>query len=124
MTKTPKTTLKRSRPKKKRTHLPSLSQVQRDVFQMRMEADSRIPRDVVNAVMASFNAAANKDAETPRVVIDSLTHEEKALIVPFEAGYGAIFSSVGAKGRAALMADSELDSLIEREANDDENAGR
>lgn len=118
MTKTPKTTLKRSRPKKKRTHLPSLSQVQRDVFQMRMEADSRIPRDVREAVMASFNAAANKDAETPRVVIDSLTHEEKALIVPFEAGYSAIFGGVGARGSARMLADYELDRLISEEAGE------
>lgn len=118
MTKTPKTTLKRSRPKKKRTHLPSLSQVQRDVFQMRMEADSRIPRDVVNAVMASFNAAANKDAETPRVVIDSLSPEEKALIVPFEAGYGVILGRTATQGQIALMqmTDEQWNALIDDDA--------
>ena len=119
----PKTTLKRSR-KKTRSHLPALSQVQRDMLRMQMEADVRIPRPVSNAIMASINAAANPDSETVDVVIASLSPEEKALIVPFEAGYSAIFSGVGAKGRNALMMDAELDSLIEQEANDDENASR
>jgi hypothetical protein len=65
----PKTTLKRSR--HKRSHLPSLSQVQRDMLELQMQSDKRIPNYVNQAVMASFNAAANRDAETPEVEITS-----------------------------------------------------
>lgn len=115
--KTPKrnTTLKRSR---KRSHLPALSPAARTIINERLNA---IPlmQSTRDTVMASLNAAANKDAETPRVVIDSLSHEEKALIVPFEAGYSAIFDVAGARGRNALMMDMELDSMIARE-NDEE----
>lgn len=83
-----------------------------------MEADNRIPAVVAEAVMASMNAAANQDAETPRVVIDSLQQEERALIVPFEASYSAIFGGVGARGSARMLADYELDRLIAEDIDD------
>lgn len=113
----PNTRLKRSR--KGRSHLPSLSQVQRDMLRMQMQADARIPPIVANSVMASINAAANPDSEKVDVVIASLPADEKALIVPYQQSYSAIFSGVGARGSARLLSDFELDRLIEEEADNE-----
>jgi hypothetical protein len=113
----PKTTLKRSRPK--RSHLPSLSKIQRDLLALEMQADKRIPNYVNQAVMASFNAAANRDAETPEVVIQTLDKEDRDNVLLSMQGYAQTFNGIAARGRNKLMMDLELDSLIEQEANDD-----
>lgn len=112
-----KTTLRRSR--QKRSHLPSLSQLTRDLLALQMQADARIPAYVNQAVMASFNAAANKDAETPEVVIQSLERDERDNVMLFMQGYAQTFNGVAARGRNKLMLDSELDEMIARE-NDEE----
>ena len=111
------TALRRSR-KKARSHLPSLSQVQRDMLQMTMQSDPRLTTAIVQNVMASFNAAANPQAETPRVVIDSLPQEERALIVPYEASYGQILGRTAIQGQNALMqmTDEQWNSLIDDDA--------
>ena len=113
-----KTSLKRSRPRKARSHLPSLSQLTRDMLRLQMEADSRIPANVGAAIMQSFNAAANKGAESPDVVIETLDAPEKQIVKDAMQGYEQTLGNVGARGRMRLMMDSELDSLIEQEAND------
>jgi hypothetical protein len=115
----PNTRLKRSRPKKARKHLPALSQLTRDMLALQMQADSRIPANVSAAIMASMNAAANKDAETPAVVIASLEREEQAIVRESMPAYQQILSNVGARGSSRMLLDFELDSLIEQEANDD-----
>jgi hypothetical protein len=113
----PKTTLKRSRPK--RSHLPSLSKIQRDLLALEMQADARIPNYVNQAVMASFNAAANRDSETPEVVIQTLDEPEKQIALLSMQGYAQTFNGIAARGRNKLMMDSELDTLIQQEADDD-----
>jgi hypothetical protein len=115
----PNTRLKRSRPKKARKHLPALSQLTRDMLALQMQADSRIPANVSAAIMASMNAAANKDAETPAVVIASLEREERENVQSAMQGYQQILSAPGMRGRSRLMLDVELDELISQEANDD-----
>jgi hypothetical protein len=99
----PNTSLKRSRPKKARKHLPSLSQLTRDMLAMQMLADSRIPARVSEAVMQSFNAAANPNAETPETVIETLDPMEKALVKNAISDYQQVFGNVGMKGRMGLM---------------------
>lgn len=116
--KTPKSNTRLKRSRKGRSHLPSLSQVQRDMLRMQMEADARIPRNVSEAIMASMNAAANPDAEKIDVVIASLSQEEKALIVPFQAGYSAILGSMATRGQVGLMqiTDGQWNALIDDDA--------
>lgn len=104
--------------KKPRAHLPALSSASLAIFRAQLDAMPQVSRAAKEAVMQSMTVAANKDAETPRVVIDSLPQDERALIVPFEAGYSAIFNGVGARGRNALMMDLELDEMIEAEQDD------
>lgn len=117
--KTPKrnTTLRRSRPKKKRSHLPSLSQVQRDMLSMQMQADARIPATVSAAIMASMNAAANKDAETPDVVIRSLEEGERRAVTENLPIYSAILSAPANRGKQKLLAmtDAEWDALLDED---------
>jgi hypothetical protein len=115
----PNTRLKRSRPKKARKHLPSLSQLTRDMLAMQMQADSRIPANVSAAIMASMNAAANKDAETPAVVIASLEREERENVQSAMQGYQQILSAPGMRGRNALLMDMEIDQMIQDEANEE-----
>jgi hypothetical protein len=68
--------------------------------------------------MASLNAAANKKAETPEVVIQSLEREERDNVMLSMQGYAQTFNGIAARGRNKLMMDVELDSLIEQEADD------
>lgn len=114
----PKTSLNRSRPKKARKHLPAFSQVQRDLMQMQMAADARIPPAVNRAVMASLNSAANPNAESPEVVIQTLDIEERLNVQSAMQGYQQTLSGVGARGRNAMMFDSSIDDLVNSE---DEN---
>lgn len=114
----PKTSLKRSRPKKARKHLPAFSQVQRDLMQLQMSADTRIPPAVNRAVMASLNSAANPNAESPEVVIQTLDIEERLNVQQAMLGYQQTFAGVGSRGRNALMFDSSIDELVNSEGDE------
>jgi hypothetical protein len=114
----PNTRLKRSRPKKARKHLPSLSRLTRDMLAMQMQADSRIPANVSMAIMQSFNAAANKDAETPETVIASLDVEERGIVRESMPAYQQILSAPGTRGKSRVMLDLELDELIAQQGDE------
>lgn len=114
----PKTSLKRSRPKKKRSHLPSLSQLTRDMLRLQMEADARIPQTVTTAIMQSFDTAANKDAESPGVVIASLEADERNNVRQAMQGYQQTLGNVGARGRMALLMDMEIDQEIANQGDE------
>jgi hypothetical protein len=88
------------------------------MLQMQMNADSRIPPIVSQAVMQSFNAAANPNAETPEVVIKSLDPDERTNVQTAMTGYSQILGNVGSRGKMRLMLDSELDSMIQDEADE------
>jgi hypothetical protein len=87
------------------------------MLQMQMEADSRIPPIVSQAVMNSFNAAANPNAETAETVIESLDDTEKALVKNAIPSYQQIFGTLGMRARVSLMmmTDEEWNTLT----NDD-----
>lgn len=108
--KTPKrnTTLKRSR---KRSHLPALSPAARTIINERLNA---IPfmQSTRDTVMASLNAAANKDAETVDVVIQSLEAEDRNAVRIEAQGYKTLLAGVGMRGKGRLMMDSSIDELI------------
>lgn len=110
----PNTSLKRSRPKKARKHLPALSQLTRDMLALQMQADSRIPATVSAAIMASMNAAANPNAETVETVIETLGVEEKTLVKNSISDYQQILGNVGMKGRMGLMmmTDAQWEELV------------
>jgi hypothetical protein len=114
----PNTSLKRSRPKKARKHLPALSQLTRDMLALQMQADSRIPANVSAAIMASMNAAANKDAETPETVIQTLDRDERDIVTQAMPAYQQILSNVGARGKSRMLLDFELDEMIASEGNE------
>jgi hypothetical protein len=111
----PNTRLKRSRPKKARKHLPALSQLTRDMLALQMQADSRIPATVSMAIMQSFNAAANPNAETPETVIASLEREERENVQSAMPAYQQILSAPGMRGKSRMLLDFELDDLVNSE---------
>lgn len=80
-----------------------------------MRANKRISDVARNTVMASMNAAANPNAENPLVVIRTLEAEEQNNISQASAGYMQLMNGVGARGRMALMMDTEFDSLVDSE---------
>lgn len=98
--------------KKSRDHLPAYTQLQREMVQLRMEANPLIPPAVSRALMASFNAAANPGAETPESAIASMQAEDRTAIRQAAQGYSQIFDNAGMRGRNALLMDSSLDELI------------
>lgn len=114
----PKTSLKRSRPKKARKHLPAFSQVQRDLMQLQMSADARIPPAVNRAVMASLNSAANPNAESPEVVIQTLDEGERNLVLQSLPAYQQILGAPGLRGKNAMMFDSSIDDLVNSEGDE------
>lgn len=114
----PNTSLKRSRPKKTRKHLPSLSQLTRDMLALQMAADARIPSNVGQAIMQSFNAAANPNAETPETVIETLDAPEKTIVRQSIPAYQRILGNVGARGRSRMLLDMELDDMIAQEGDE------
>lgn len=110
--------MKTPKRRKRRSHLPSLSQVQRDMMRIQMQANAAIPSSVREAVMASMDAAANKDAENPIVIIASLERDERMNVSQAAQGYQQTLSAVGARGRSALLMDASLDELIAKEGDE------
>lgn len=88
------------------------------MLRLQMEADTRIPVTVSNAIMDSFNAAANPSAESPEVVIQSLPQEDRAMIVPFTAAYGHVLGGVALQGQIGLMnmTDEQWNALLDDDA--------
>jgi hypothetical protein len=105
------------KPRKPRAHLPALSPDTRKAISERMN-EMPLLQSTRDTVMASLNAAANKKAETPEVVIQTLDEPEKQIALLSMQGYAQTFNGIAARGRNRLMMDLELDSLIEQEAND------
>lgn len=108
----PKTSLKRSRPKK-RTHLPRMNPLELEALQLRLMQQSGISAEGKNAVMLSMRAAANARAESPEIVIQTLDIEERMNVLQASQGYQQTLASVGMRGRNAMMFDAELDMLIQ-----------
>lgn len=110
--------MKTPKRRKRRSHLPSLSQVQRDMMRIQMQANAAIPSSVREAVMASMDSAANPNAENPIVIIASLERDERIGIEQAAQGYQQTLSAVGMRGRNALMFDTSLDELIAKEGDE------
>jgi len=116
MAQTPKRS--KSKAPNKRTHLPALSQLELEAFQQRLAALPGVSEAGKVVVMQSMRAAANPQAESPRVVIETLDQDRRERIKEAAAGYADIFSAPARRGKAALKAmnDEEWQKAVDDQA--------
>lgn len=103
--------------RKGRSHLPALPDASRKIFQAQIDS-LRVSPETKQSVMASINAAANPDAESPDAVIASLETEDQRAVRSAMTFYARTMSRMNARGRAALL--GMTDAEFERRLNDSE----
>jgi hypothetical protein len=105
------------RKRKVRAHLPVLPPHTLTLFLQQL-ALLDISVDAKRQIAAMMNAAANPDAESPEVIMQTLSRERQANMRITARELDALSSGVASRGRAALfeMDEAEFDELV-RQAN-------